>query len=1024
MQRLAPPVWLFVLVSQATGVAFAGELPAAVSISSWGRAAGLPQSTVTGIAPASDGSLWVTTFGGLARFDGERAVAEEPGPGTLGKVSRLTAVAVDPQRTDRLFLGTESYGVWIFDRGVYAQPRQPLALQATGVHSIEVVRERVIVASRAGVFQRDADGVWTVLSTRPTNQVAHVAGRGSWLCAGAGLFWLDAAPGAVEESVLSDRRCSGGLADGQGNFWFLSGETVWLATPGEAPRALAGLRLEFGFNQEPFIDGDEVLWVPDGGGVRRLGTVAEVREAIDTGEVREGTLHAVGPPVSWYAAPTGELWVGALAEGLARLTPMGFARLPSFGDHTPRGTGPLHASGSRLWFASACSDLRTRVAGEEGHLVAELSDVCIDRLWGGNDEAYLSSGGEVFVATPDSLVSLGEVWEHGAIAQVSALEGREGKGAWVGTHAGGVFWVSKTGVERLDPQPPVGVGAIQDLLVRRDGSLAVGHEHGLCLLEESGWQCLTVEDGIAAGTIRHLAEDAEGRLWHVSYGQGLGWTDADGSGTVPTGSRGIPDRFLSSVFFSEAGDAWLQGNAGVTRVRADDLIAARDGRPIRPSRIAVGEASGNLRHSAALLDNGQLWTAGVDAITVVDTREPLPTELPVAPHIARAAMGDVELDPSGTVVPSSAFRRLEVDYSLPTTSARNPIWFEHRLVRSGVLGEWVAADRSGRAVYPRLTPGDYSFEVRGVTQDGRRGATGRLRFSIQPRLRERWEVLIGGLSVVIAVLLMAFLRSVRQNRRLQEEVIRRKAAQALLRERESRQQVLRLKLEKAKRLEALGRFTGGVAHDLNNILTAVVSSVELIDELADPDDADLVSCVRTLHASVDRGSDLVAQLLSHRSQELLPLRFLDPAAVVADLEPTLSALQPDGLTFTLTLRPCGSVLMNRSQLEQVVCNLVVNAFDAVSSEGVVNLSLGSGDDDTVVVVVRDDGPGIPAHLRAHIFEPFFTTKGSANGTGLGLPTVKAIVEEAGGRLRLTTGGGGTTFEVELPCSTAPKASCV
>ena len=368
-------------------------------------------------------------------------------------------------------------------------------------------------------------------------------------------------------------------------------------------------------------------------------------------------------------------------------------------------------------------------------------------------------------------------------------------------------------------------------------------------------------------------------------------------------------------------------------------------------------------------------------------------------------------------MPASAFRRLEVDYGLPTTSERNPIWFEHRLVRPGGAGDWVAADRSGRAVYPKLGPGDYAFEVRGVTQDGRRGATGRVRFTVQPLLTERTEVLIGGLSFVIAGLLLAFLKSVRQNRRLQDEIARRKKAQALLRERESRQQVLRLKLEKAKRLEALGRFTGGVAHDLNNILTAVVGSVELLEELADPSDPDLLACIQTLHGSVDRGSDLVTQLLSHRSQELLPLRFLDPGVIVTELQPTLKALQPDGLRLAVTVQPSGQVLMNRSQLEQVVSNLVVNAFDAVARDGAVSLSVAPGAEETVVLVVKDDGPGIPDHLREHIFEPFFTTKGGTKGTGLGLPTVKAIVEDAGGRVGFHTGSEGTTFEVVLPSVT-------
>ena len=138
---------------------------------------------------------------------------------------------------------------------------------------------------------------------------------------------------------------------------------------------------------------------------------------------------------------------------------------------------------------------------------------------------------------------------------------------------------------------------------------------------------------------------------------------------------------------------------------------------------------------------------------------------------------------------------------------------------------------------------------------------------------------------------------------------------------------------------------------------------------------------------------------------------------MTELQPTLKALQPDGLRFAVTVQPSGRVLMNRSQLEQVVSNLVVNAFDAVARDGEVSLSVAPGAEETVVLVVKDDGPGIPDHLREHIFEPFFTTKGGTKGTGLGLPTVKAIVEDAGGRVWFHTGPGGTTFEVVLPSVT-------
>jgi signal transduction histidine kinase len=127
-------------------------------------------------------------------------------------------------------------------------------------------------------------------------------------------------------------------------------------------------------------------------------------------------------------------------------------------------------------------------------------------------------------------------------------------------------------------------------------------------------------------------------------------------------------------------------------------------------------------------------------------------------------------------------------------------------------------------------------------------------------------------------------------------------------------------------------------------------------------------------------------------------------------------------------RPLGSVKIDRGSLEQVIMNLVVNARDAMPNGGklivataAVLLADGRGQGDYAVLAVSDQGIGMDAATRARVFEPFFTTKGPGKGTGLGLATVRGIVEQAGGFVEVRSEPGeGATFEVFLPCVQAAE----
>jgi PAS domain S-box-containing protein len=229
-----------------------------------------------------------------------------------------------------------------------------------------------------------------------------------------------------------------------------------------------------------------------------------------------------------------------------------------------------------------------------------------------------------------------------------------------------------------------------------------------------------------------------------------------------------------------------------------------------------------------------------------------------------------------------------------------------------------------------------------------------------------------------------------------------------------------------ERMEALGRLSGGVAHDLNNLLTVISGSVSFLSEgLAA--DSPFQEDVKQIEIASDRANSLIAQLLAFGRRRPGTPRSFDLNSVVVDFEPMLRKLLGEGVLFATHLDPnLDRVKADRVQLEQVIVNLIINARDATSRRGKVTLetgnlvasehepALGLRPGSYVWLSVTDDGVGMTQEIRERVFEPFFSTK-EGEGTGLGLASAYGIVTHDGGTITAESEPGeGATFRVFLP----------
>jgi PAS domain S-box-containing protein len=257
---------------------------------------------------------------------------------------------------------------------------------------------------------------------------------------------------------------------------------------------------------------------------------------------------------------------------------------------------------------------------------------------------------------------------------------------------------------------------------------------------------------------------------------------------------------------------------------------------------------------------------------------------------------------------------------------------------------------------------------------------------------------------------------------------------------EAERDAMQAQLLQSQKMEAIGQLAGGVAHDFNNLLTGILGNVALMRSSLPPADP-LLENLNAAETAARQAADLTKGLLTFsRSAMVLPV----PMNITAALDATLALLKQSLPATICIVRDYGqtawNVLMDQSQITQILFNLAVNARDAMKGKGTLTICTRNVTIDTAYVhehpyaraghfvhlSVADTGAGIPPEIRSHLFEPFHTTKPIGSGTGMGLSIVYGAIKQAGGWVTADSPpGAGTVFDIFLPrCLNKPSAPAV
>lgn len=712
----------------------------------WQTEQGLPQNTVNAMLQDHQGYIWIGTFGGLARFDGERFTVFANSPG----FSSARILALHASRSGVLWIGTVDGGLIRLQDGIATAYSEHDGLPSPYVSSIrEDAEGKIWINTARGIAQFTGTRLeaYPVHRGRAIDTFYLQERDGSMWFRSQGEVLRFGADGST--ATLADSRRSASLIgearDG----------SVWIGFPGEY-RMVRHFERKFSEVQLPTLprstvtgevpllamakdtDGELVLLTP-AGFIRVVNGKLSPPEALPWPEGGGINLRSL------FIDREGNRWVGTLGSGLIR-----FRR------------APLIAYGKQ----EGLSDTSFRVVFRDRE----------GRLWLGGDLLYWSDErGFHLVPGVKNIRTItqtreGDLWIGGYgglhrwrsgtlrpldtdVGIVGAIyQDRQGT-VWIGaiteTRPGGLYFLRDGKWEQVP-----GISDVRDIMEDRDGSLWVGGLQGLWNIRGSNRVLYDQEEGLSNNAVGDIYQDSVGTLWLATYGGGLN-RFRDGRFKAITTKEGLPNNMLVQILEDDSSNLWLSSNQNIFRFALKELNDFLDGKTSSIVPVSYGISEGmrssecNSGHPAAWrAPDGRLWFATLRGVVAIDPKAMDRVPPPVVVEEARANQLALALNAQSSI--SAGNNTFEFRFTALSFSAPEKLHFKYRL--EPFDKDWVDAGAQRTARYTNMPPGQYSFHVIAANSYGiwnDQGAS--VRFVLQPHFYQTtwfYGILLTGMVLI------------------------------------------------------------------------------------------------------------------------------------------------------------------------------------------------------------------------------------------------------------------------------------
>ena len=712
---------------------------------------GLPQASVNALLQGRDGYLWIGTFGGLVRFDGDSFKTFHASPGGLVS-NRILSLHED--RRGRLWIGTEGAGIALLESGRFRQLDFCGGTCQVSAFRPSADGRKLWAVGPQGVFEFDPETLRYQVRHAAFNAFDFIAPMpdGNVYATGqAGLIRIGAQ--AVVDIPLPDGRTRIGPAEVRGRY-------LWLVTDGwrlyrydTIARTWQLVRARVSQHIRLATSNDGRLLISDW-------LAGDLRQLHDDGS----TTPLPGIPAGVYARQAyvdheGNLWIGSDTQGLWRIraSRIGLMQSADVQMNAP-GRAVVEDGEGGFWFGIACGGLRHWSRNGEVRVVrleSTLGGDCVQsllmddkrRLWIGTWQGTLGR-------LENGRLTLAREWSQGGALNI--WRNPDDDTYWLGTPRD--TWRldvdAKGEIVDARPVPALDGMAIASMTpARKGGTWFVGDQGAYRLKDGRIVERWRQEDGLGTRFLRWLYEDPDGStLWLGSYGGGL-IRIRHGSVQRYDTSNGLFDDTVSCILPDAEGRLWLGGNGGVSVLmdrnigpRGPELITLSTSDGLNPPEMNGGAASSCLRDG-----RGRLWYSLVKGFAVIDpARFNKRAATPIV-HIEQLRVAGRELDPARPEKLGPNARNLEIGYTAIGFASPERLRFRYRLVPAG--GGWLDAGDRRNVLLPTLPWGRFTFQVQARQLGGAWSEPVALRLDHpQPWYRRQWIWLLITLACLLTLL--------------------------------------------------------------------------------------------------------------------------------------------------------------------------------------------------------------------------------------------------------------------------------